>query len=159
MQSDGFPWQPSPIRPEVLAYLLSLNSPVGFQGTDKVGSDALNSPLDLLGIVAGIQQEEGLLQLFFADLASDEARLRLAEDQLGIHQAKLAAYREDERQERRPDPPRRGQRTTEHWRGQTLPMGLRYENAAVEFWTDVVAKASIVAGAKAKSAEGGARGG
>ena len=56
-----------------------------------------------------------------------EARLRLAERQLAIHRAKLAAYREDERQERRPDRPRRGQRTVEHWRGETLPMGLRYE--------------------------------
>ena len=86
-------------------------------------------------------RDPGLLQLFFANLASDEARLRLAERQLAIHQAKLAAYREDERQERRPDGPQRGQRTVEHWRGETLPMGLRYEGAAVDFWTDVVAKA------------------
>src|SRR6185436_11457805 len=86
-------------------------------------------------------RDPGLLQLFFADLASDEARRRLAERQLAIHQAKLAAYREDERLERRPDPSRRGQRTVEHWRGETLPMGLRYEGAAVDFWTEVVAKA------------------
>ena len=94
----------------------------------------------------------GLLQLFFADLASDEARLRLAERQLAIHQAKLAAYQEDERLERRPDGPRRGQRTVEHWRGETLPMGLLYERAAVEFWTDVVAKAG--ASAEGKAGEG-----
>jgi PadR family transcriptional regulator AphA len=97
-------------------------------------------------------RDPGLLQLFFADLASGEARLRLAERQLAIHQAKLAAYREDERQERRPSPLRRGQRTVEHWRGETLPMGLRYEEAAVEFWTDVVAKAT--AAAEGTTAEG-----
>jgi PadR family transcriptional regulator AphA len=85
-------------------------------------------------------RDPGLLQLFFADLASDDARLRLAESQLAVHQAKLNAYREDERQERGPDGPQRGRRTVEHWRGETLPMGLRYEGAAVEFWTDVVAK-------------------
>ena len=34
----------------------------------------------------------GLLQLFFMDLASEEARLRLAREQLAIHQAKLSAY-------------------------------------------------------------------
>ena len=88
----------------------------------------------------------GLLQLFFADLASAEARLRLAEQQLAIHRAKLAAYREDERLERRPDWVRGGQRTVEHWRGETLPMGLLYEGAAVDFWTGVVAKARGVAG-------------
>jgi DNA-binding PadR family transcriptional regulator len=88
-------------------------------------------------------RDPGLLQLFFADLASDESRLRLAEQQLAIHIAKLAAYREDEREERRPDGPRRGQRTVEHWRGETLPMGLLYEGAAVEFWTGVVARAGV----------------
>ena len=86
-------------------------------------------------------RDPGLLQLFFADLASDEARLRLAERQLAIHEEKLASYREAEREERRPDGSKRGRRTVEHWRGETLPMGLRYEAAAVDFWTDVVAKA------------------
>jgi PadR family transcriptional regulator AphA len=83
----------------------------------------------------------GLLQLFFADLASDEARLRLAEQQLAIHSAKLAAYQEDQRLERSASGSRRGQRTVEHWRGETLPMGVLYERAAVEFWSGVVAKA------------------
>ena len=48
--------------------------------------------------------------------------------------------------------PQRGQRTVEHWRGETLPMGLRYEGAAVDFWTDVVAKAGPAA--REKAAEG-----
>jgi DNA-binding PadR family transcriptional regulator len=83
----------------------------------------------------------GLLQLFFADLASPEARLRLAEQQLANHRAKLAAYQEDERLERGPTGTRAGQRTVEHWRGETLPMGLLYEGAAVDFWTGVAANA------------------
>jgi DNA-binding PadR family transcriptional regulator len=83
----------------------------------------------------------GLLQLFFADLASAEARLRLAEQQLAIHAAKLAAYQEDERMERRPPGSRGGQRTVERWRGETLRMGVLYEDAAVEFWGGVVARA------------------
>ena len=83
----------------------------------------------------------GLLQLFFADLASAEARLHLAEQQLAIHRAKLSAYQEDQRLERRPDGSARGQRTVEHWRGETLPMGLLYEGAAVDFWTGVEANA------------------
>ena len=104
------------------------------------GMDALTAWLDRPTAAPAELRDPGLLQLFFADLATDEARLRLAERQLAIHQAKLAAYREDELQERRPDRPQRGQRTVEHWRGETLPMGLRYESAAVDFWTDVVSK-------------------
>ncbi len=106
------------------------------------GIEALGSWLDRPSGAPTEIRDPGLLQLFFADLASDEAKLRLAERQLAIHQAKLAAYREDERQERRADGPQRGRRTVEHWRGETLPMGLRYESAAVDFWTDVLAKAS-----------------
>jgi hypothetical protein len=111
---------------------------------------ALSSWLDRPSGAPTELRDPGLLQLFFADLASDEAKLRLAERQLAIHQAKLAAYREDERQERRPDGVKRGQRTVEHWRGETLPMGLRYESAAVDFWTDVVEKAGSAAGATAR---------
>jgi hypothetical protein len=83
----------------------------------------------------------GLLQLFFTDLASGEARLRLAAKQLAIHQAKLAAYQADERLERASNRNRKGQRTIEHWRGETLRMGVLYEGVAVDFWTGVVANA------------------
>jgi len=83
----------------------------------------------------------GLLQLFFADLALPTARLRLAAQQLTIHRAKLSAYEEDARLERRPGVSGRGQRTVEHWRGETLRMGLLYERAAVEFWEDVAERA------------------
>jgi PadR family transcriptional regulator AphA len=114
------------------------------------GMSALSSWLDRPSDAPAELRDPGLLQLFFADLASDEARQRLAERQLAIHQAKLAAYQEDERQERRPDGAQRGQRTVEHWRGETLPMGLRYEAAAVDFWTDVVEKAGSVAAARAR---------
>jgi hypothetical protein len=34
-------------------------------------------------------------------------------------------------------------RTVEHWRGVTLPMGLLYERAAVEFWEGVAAGARV----------------
>ena len=112
------------------------------------GMSALTSWLDRPSDAPAELRDPGLLQLFFADLASDEARLRLAQRQLTIHQAKLAAYREDQRLERRPDRLRRGQRTVEHWRGETLPMGLRYESAAVDFWTEVVAKAGGAGGDK-----------
>jgi PadR family transcriptional regulator, regulatory protein AphA len=90
-------------------------------------------------------RDPGLLQLFFADLTSAEARLRLAQQQLAIHRAKLAAYQEDERLERRPGKSGVGQRTVEHWRGETLPMGLLYEGAAVDFWSGIVANAGATA--------------
>jgi DNA-binding PadR family transcriptional regulator len=109
------------------------------------GLSALEAWLDRPSSASTELRDLGLLQLFFADLASDEARLRLAEQQLAIHGAKLAAYQEDERLERSPGGSRRGQRTVEHWRGETLPMGVLYEGAAVEFWTGVVAKARAAA--------------
>jgi len=80
----------------------------------------------------------GLLQLFFADLTTPAATRRLAERQLSIHEARLAGYRDDARIERDEDRPVRGRRTIEHWRGATLPMGLRYEAAAVAFWRSVI---------------------
>ncbi|MBA2571197.1 MAG: PadR family transcriptional regulator [Chloroflexi bacterium] len=83
----------------------------------------------------------GLLQLFFADLAPPAARLRLAEQQLANHRAKLLAYEEDASLKRRPGVSGGGQRTVEHWRGETLRMGLLYERAAVEFWEDVAERA------------------
>jgi PadR family transcriptional regulator, regulatory protein AphA len=108
------------------------------------GASALSAWLDRPASAHTELRDLGLLQLFFADLASAEARLRLAEQQLAIHRAKLSAYQEDERLER-PGRPRGGQRTVEHWRGETLPMGLLYEGAAVDFWTLVVARATEAA--------------
>lgn len=89
-------------------------------------------------------RDPGLLQLFFMDQASDEARWRLAQAQLAIHRAKLAAYESEP-----PGPLRRrsagGLRTVEHWRGATLPMGLLYERAAVDFWSSVADDATGIA--------------
>lgn len=105
------------------------------------GDAALIAWLDRPSSARTELRDPGLLQLFFADLASAEAKLRLAEQQLAIHRAKLAAYEDDARLERRPTRSGRGERTVETWRGETLPMGLLYERAAVDFWTRVVAKA------------------
>jgi DNA-binding PadR family transcriptional regulator len=105
------------------------------------GDAALSAWLDRPSSARTELRDPGLLQLFFADLASVEAKLRLAEQQLAIHRAKLEAYQEDARLERRPTRSGRGERTVETWRGETLPMGLLYERAAVDFWTAVVAKA------------------
>lgn len=102
------------------------------------GAAALGEWLDRPSGAPTELRDLGLLQLFFADQAPPEARLHLARQQLDIHRAKLAAYQEDERVERRPG---RGERTAERWRGETLRMGLLYEGAAVEFWAGVVADA------------------
>lgn len=84
----------------------------------------------------------GLLQLFFMDLASDEARLRLAREQLAMHGTRLSDYEADARLERRGSPSGAGLRTVEHWRGATLPMGILYERAAVQFWSSVADNAA-----------------
>jgi PadR family transcriptional regulator AphA len=105
------------------------------------GTSALGAWLDRPSGAPTELRDLGLLQLFFADLASVEARLRLAEQQLAIHRAKLLGYEGDEQRERRPGGLGRGQRTVEHWRGETLRMGLLYEGAAVDFWTGVAANA------------------
>ena len=56
-----------------------------------------------------------------------------------IHLKTLATYKADWRAERESNPSDPTARTVERWRGETLPMGLLYERAAVEFWTAVVA--------------------
>jgi PadR family transcriptional regulator AphA len=109
------------------------------------GIAALSAWLDQPSSAPTELRDRGLLQLFFADLASAESRLRLAEQQLAIHRTRLATYEEDERLERRQDGSGRGQRTVEHWRGETLLMGLLYERAAVEFWTRAVENARLSA--------------
>jgi DNA-binding PadR family transcriptional regulator len=104
------------------------------------GETALGAWLDRPSGQSTELRDLGLLQLFFADLASGDSRLRLAEQQLALHREKLATYKEDERLERRPGL-QVGQRTVERWRGETLRMGLLYEVAAVEFWTGAVESA------------------
>jgi PadR family transcriptional regulator, regulatory protein AphA len=99
-------------------------------------------------------RDPGLLQLFFADLAPAESRLRLAEKQLAIHQAQLAAYQQDQRLEARPSTYDRGQRTVEHWRGETLPMGVAYEAGAVSFWAAIATRAREAAGEEPINAGG-----
>jgi len=86
-------------------------------------------------------RDAGLLQLFFADLGSTDDRRALAAAQLVIHRATLASYEDDRSGERASDGSDSTPRTVEHWRGVTLPMGLLYERAAVEFWEGVAARA------------------
>jgi DNA-binding PadR family transcriptional regulator len=78
-----------------------------------------------------------LLQLFFADLEPTTARLSIAREQVEVHQAQLAEYEAGQRAENRVNRDGAATRSLEHWRGVTLPMGLLYERAAVEFWRGV----------------------
>ncbi len=82
----------------------------------------------------------GLLQLFFADLEPASARRKIAREQLAQHEAQLGKYEVGLQSE--PEVGRRGSvsPTVEHWRGVTLPMGLLYERAAVEFWAIVASQ-------------------
>jgi hypothetical protein len=78
-----------------------------------------------------------LLQLFFADLEPTAARLAIAREQLEVHRAQLAEYEAGQRTETGRNGSVGVTRSLEHWRGVTLPMGLLYERAAVEFWGGV----------------------
>jgi DNA-binding PadR family transcriptional regulator len=88
-------------------------------------------------------RDAGLLQLFFADLGSTDDRRALAVAQLTIHRTALTRYEDDRRGERGLNGSDSAERTVEHWRGVTLPMGLLYERAAVEFWEGVAAGARV----------------
>ena len=88
-------------------------------------------------------RDAGLLQLFFADLGSLDDRRALAVAQLAIHRAALARYEEDRRAEGMLNGADSAARTVEHWRGVTLPMGVLYERAAVEFWEGVATRGRI----------------
>ena len=88
-------------------------------------------------------RDAGLLQLFFVDLGSTADRRALAVAQLVIHRAALARYEDERRGERELNGSDSAARTVEHWRGVTLPMGLLYERAAVEFWEGVAAGARV----------------
>ena len=107
------------------------------------GRDALSAWLETPANAPTELRDPGLLQLFFSDLAPASARFHLAEQRLGIHRAKLAGYQEDLRLEGQPASSARGHRTVEHWRGETLPMGIVYERGAVDFWTDVAERARV----------------
>jgi PadR family transcriptional regulator AphA len=122
--------------------------------TTAAGEAALRAWLDRPSTEPTELRDPGLLQLFFADLAPAESRLHLAEQQLAIHEAKLAAYQQDQRLESRPRTNDRGQRTVEHWRGETLPMGIAYEAGAVSFWAGVAERAREAIGEGPISADG-----
>ena len=103
-----------------------------------LGRSALEAWLERPSAEPTELRDLGLLQLFFADLGSAEARLHLAEQQLATHRSRLRAYEEGQRLERTPRRSSTGQRTIEQWRRETLRLGLLYEHAAVDFWAGVV---------------------
>jgi len=105
------------------------------------GEAALGSWLERPSDAPTELRDPGLLQLFFADLTSPDVRLRLAGQQLAIHRARLAVYQDDRGMERRLGRSDAGRRTVEHWRGETLAMGLLYEEAAVRFWSQIAERA------------------
>jgi DNA-binding PadR family transcriptional regulator len=87
-------------------------------------------------------RDAGLLQLFFADLGSRDDLRALAAAQLVVHRAALARYQDERPADRGLNGADAAARTVEQWRGVTLPMGLLYERAAVEFWGSVVSGAT-----------------
>ncbi len=106
------------------------------------GVDALRAWLGRPSLEPTELRDPGLLQLFFADMGSSNARGLIAHEQLPIHRAKLAGYEEEERLGRALDGDDGRQLTVDEWRGQTLQMSLLYERAAVEFWEGVAAGAA-----------------
>jgi DNA-binding PadR family transcriptional regulator len=109
----------------------------------EAGADSLRAWLERPSWESTELRDPGLLQLFFADQGSSDTRGDIGREQLPIHRAKLAAYEVEEQLEQGSSPPTAGHLTLEHWRGQTLRMGVLYERAAVEFWEGVVADAVL----------------
>jgi DNA-binding PadR family transcriptional regulator len=115
------------------------------------GTDALKAWLDRPSWEATELRDPGLLQLFFADQGSSETQGDIAREQLPIHRAKLVAYEAEGGLEQGSEGSSAGHLTLEHWRGQTLRMGVLYERAAVDFWEGVTADVAT-AGATADRA-------
>jgi DNA-binding PadR family transcriptional regulator len=82
----------------------------------------------------------GLLQLFFADLEPAGTMLAIAKEQLALHRAQLAEYAAGRRVQATSEGRGTVSPSVEHWRGVTLRMGLLYERAAVEFWSDLAGR-------------------
>jgi PadR family transcriptional regulator, regulatory protein AphA len=106
------------------------------------GRAALQAWLDRPSSDPSELRDLGLLQMHFTDQTSPEARRRLAEQQLAAHTGRLSAYEDEAREERGVDATKRGFRTIEKWRRETLRMALLYEGAAVAFWTEAIANPS-----------------
>ena len=107
-----------------------------FSITD-AGRQALRAWLDRPARQPTELRDIALLQLFFADLEPTTARLAIAREQLEVHRAQLAEYQAGQRAGAVTTGSGAVTRSLEHWRGVTLPMGLLYEQAAVEFWGGV----------------------
>lgn len=113
-----------------------------FTLTDE-GSEALQAWLRRPSREPTELRDPGLLQLFFADMGSIHAQSDIADQQLIIHRAKLAAYIEDEVAGASADGTASGHLSLEQWRGQGLRMGVLYEKAAVDFWEGVAVEAAV----------------
>lgn len=74
----------------------------------------------------------GLLKLFFAGAGSPDTVTRLAEEQRAVHEQNLAGY--DALHEAICG-------TAGEWELATLDLGRRFEQMAVDFWTDVTRQA------------------
>ena len=103
----------------------------------EAGREALSSWLDEPSTAPSELRDLGLLQLFFADMGSPEARQRIANRQLALHRAKLDAYQHDDEEAARPRRSGPPPATVERWRGETLRMGILYEQAAIAFWESI----------------------
>jgi len=85
-------------------------------------------------------RDPGLLQLYFADLGSAETPRIITREQLAIHRAKLKAYEEQARVQRKSRDAAAPARLLEEWHGHSLRMGTLYERAAVAFWEEMASE-------------------
>jgi len=87
-------------------------------------------------------RDSGLLQLFFMDGSAIAQRRVLAEVQLAIHRLSLAQYEHEQSVQNELERPDLAP-AVERWRGATLPMGILYERAAIEFWEGVASAGTV----------------
>lgn len=77
--------------------------------------------------------DAGLLKLFFMAQGGREARIALAQHQLDAHRRKHAAYLELDQEVRD---------VADEWQRATLDCGLRFEQMACRYWSDVLERAT-----------------
>ena len=125
--------------------------------TERVGALRSLAGVELDGTVARDSCSNDRTKRRVGPCGDDRRALAVA--QLAVHRAALARYEDDRHAERGLNGSGSAARTVEHWRGVTLPMGLLYERAAVEFWEGVAAGARVddAAADKPRAEDDGAR--